>query len=163
MEKANILSKKIVVVGNSGVGKTALTLRFVQNSFDPDSPPTIGGSFLAKKISVGREGGKEDTLSLQIWDTAGQERFRSMVRIYYRGASAAILVFDGTNKESFRSLKDWVVELHSVLGKDIAIAIACNKIDLVENSEPIMEKAEEYARSINAKVYPTSAKTGVGM
>lgn len=90
------LARKIVLVGNSGVGKTALVLRFVQDTYRDDYPGTIGGSYLAKQITV-----DSVPFNLQIWDTAGQERFRSMVRIYYRGASAAILCCDVTDINRF--------------------------------------------------------------
>mmetsp|Transcript_69306 Transcript_69306/g.163014 ORF Transcript_69306/g.163014 Transcript_69306/m.163014 type:complete len:181 (+) Transcript_69306:196-738(+) len=115
--------------------------------------------------------------NLQIWDTAGQERFRSMVRIYYRGASAAILVFDVTDKASFTKLKEWVngapkptscpqfpsSELHGVLGEDIVLAIACNKMDLAARREVSAQQVQEYARTIRATVHETSAKTKEGV
>mmetsp|Transcript_69305 Transcript_69305/g.163012 ORF Transcript_69305/g.163012 Transcript_69305/m.163012 type:complete len:167 (+) Transcript_69305:196-696(+) len=101
--------------------------------------------------------------NLQIWDTAGQERFRSMVRIYYRGASAAILVFDVTDKASFTKLKEWVNELHGVLGEDIVLAIACNKMDLAARREVSAQQVQEYARTIRATVHETSAKTKEGV
>ena len=151
------LSRKIVVVGNSGVGKTALVLRYVQNTFNSEYPATIGGAYLAKKVTV-----DDVPLNLQIWDTAGQERFRSMVRIYYRGASAAILVFDSTDKTSFEKLNEWVAELRSVLGDNVVLAVACNKVDLA-NREVRLDQAQQFAQSIGAAVFETSAKTNAGV
>mmetsp|Transcript_66112 Transcript_66112/g.137802 ORF Transcript_66112/g.137802 Transcript_66112/m.137802 type:complete len:204 (-) Transcript_66112:43-654(-) len=147
------LARKIVLVGNSGVGKTALVLRFVQGTYKDDYPGTIGGSYLAKQITV--EG---VPFNLQIWDTAGQERFRSMVRIYYRGASAAILCCDVTDAASFQQLPVWVGELKNVLGDDVILEIACTKCDL-QNKCVTREQVEEYGKTIGASVIETSAKS----
>ena len=107
------------------VGKTALVLRFVNNQWsDSDYPSTIGGSYLAKKILI-----DEAPFTYQIWDTAGQERFRSMVRIYYRGAAAAILCCDLTDAASFHDLAKWEEELRGVLN-DVILCIAVTKGDL---------------------------------
>ncbi len=115
---------KFVLLGDSGVGKSSLVLRFVAQSFRPFSESTIGASFMSKQMEV--DGGR---VKMQIWDTAGQERYHSLAPMYYRGASAAIVVYDITRRESFATLQRWVTELQEKT-KDIQILVAGNKKDL---------------------------------
>eukprot|EP00960_Hanusia_phi_P065840 766228-Hanusia_phi.AAC.3 len=136
MESA--ISRKIVVVGDSGVGKTALLLRFVQGTFaGKNYNGTIGGTYLAKMVTV-----EEGTVNLKIWDTAGQERFRSMIRMYYRNASAALLCCDMSERRTFLSLPRWVEDLRESLGQDIVMDIACTKDDLKKKSVTLQEVTE---------------------
>ena len=145
---------KIVVIGPAGVGKTSLVIRYVYGRFDNDSLSTIGASFLTKKIFF-----NNTKLSLQIWDTAGQERFRSMAPMYYRGASAALLVFDASSKETLTDLRAWVTELQSQVPGDIALFVACNKIDLTTQRQVSEAEAKDFAASLGAVMMETSAKT----
>eukprot|EP01113_Clastostelium_recurvatum_P025272 TRINITY_DN3040_c0_g1_i3.p1 TRINITY_DN3040_c0_g1~~TRINITY_DN3040_c0_g1_i3.p1 ORF type:complete len:146 (+),score=18.80 TRINITY_DN3040_c0_g1_i3:137-574(+) len=122
---------KIVLLGNSGVGKTSIALRYVQGSFSNDQPLTVGASFMTKRMFM-----PDCTVKLQIWDTAGQERFRSMTPMYYRGASAAILVYDVTQPDSFECVQGWVRELRAnTHNNEIVIAIAGNKTDLIAHRQ----------------------------
>jgi len=105
--------------------------------------------------------GKKATLA--IWDTAGQERFHALGPIYYRDANGALLVYDITDKDSFIRVKNWVKELRKMLGIDVALAIAGNKIDLEKNRVVTLEEAEAYAASVNARHYSTSAKLNKGV
>jgi len=149
---------KIVLLGDSGVGKTSIAVRYVQESFSSKLPPTIGASFLTKRIAV-------DTfkIKLQLWDTAGQERFRSLAPMYYRGAVAAILVFDITNDASFGKVKDWVQELRTNVSEEIIMCIVGNKADLEQARKITSEQGAEYAASIGGAYYETSAKTNQGV
>mmetsp|Transcript_3845 Transcript_3845/g.6234 ORF Transcript_3845/g.6234 Transcript_3845/m.6234 type:complete len:205 (-) Transcript_3845:42-656(-) len=149
---------KLVLLGNSGVGKTSVVLRYVQGVYSLDQPSTIGASFMTKRMFL-----DDWKVKLQIWDTAGQERFRSMTPMYYRGASAAILVYDITSVESFECVKDWVVELRTQVQHDIVLAIAGNKKDLEEQRQVKLAKAQEYAESVGAIIYETSAKDNEGI
>ncbi|RUS29142.1 ras family-domain-containing protein [Jimgerdemannia flammicorona] len=97
------LEAKVVILGSQGVGKTSLVVRYIEKTFSPNCTATIGASFMAKKLSV-----DNCKVRLQIWDTAGQERFRSMAPMYYRGAHAAILVYDITQEQSFLDMNSWV-------------------------------------------------------
>jgi len=145
---------KVVLLGDTGVGKSSLVLRFVTNNFKPYSESTIGASFMSKMIMV------DDTpIKYQIWDTAGQEKYHSLAPMYYRGAAAAIVVYDITRKASFVTLKNWVKELKQLGPTDIVIAIAGNKSDLNEAREVPQETARAYADEINALFIETSAKT----
>jgi len=151
---------KVVILGASGVGKTCLGLRFVKDQFVNYTASTIGASFLVKELVINNQ-----KMTMQIWDTAGQERFRSMAPLYYRGAVAAILVFSVTDEGSFDKLKEWVRELkinHPVDGP-LVLAIACNKSDLSEQRAVSWETASQYAESIGAIIYDTSAKNNTGV
>eukprot|EP01127_Copromyxa_protea_P003274 TRINITY_DN1310_c0_g1_i6.p1 TRINITY_DN1310_c0_g1~~TRINITY_DN1310_c0_g1_i6.p1 ORF type:complete len:141 (-),score=17.42 TRINITY_DN1310_c0_g1_i6:474-896(-) len=98
-----MLSCKVVLLGSSGVGKTSIVIRYVQSAFAADQQATIGASFWTKRLHF-----VDNSITLQIWDTAGQERYRSITPMYYRGAQAAILVFDVTNIESFENAQSWI-------------------------------------------------------
>jgi len=149
---------KLVLLGNSGVGKTSLVYRYVQGAFSGELSSTIGASFMTKRMFV--DGVK---VKLQIWDTAGQERFRSMTPMYYRAASAAILVYDVTAHESFEAVREWVDELSNNVEGDIVLAIAGNKVDLASYKQVQTKKAKAYADSIGAIFYETSAMTNEGI
>lgn len=149
---------KVVILGASGVGKTCLGLRFVKDQFVTYTASTIGASFLVKELVFNNQ-----KVTLQIWDTAGQERFRSMAPLYYRGAVAAILVFSITDEASFEKLKEWVRELQSNVDEPLVLAIACNKADLADQRIVSMETAQQYASSIGALIYETSAKSNTGV
>jgi len=149
---------KIVVLGEGCVGKTSLTLRYVENVFNDKHLSTIQASFLTKRLNLD---GKKVTLS--IWDTAGQERFHALGPIYYRDANGAVLVYDITDMDSFQRVKNWVKELRKMLGTDIALAIAGNKSDLEKNRTVPLAEAEGYAASVGAKHFPTSAKLDKGV
>eukprot|EP00486_Rosalina_sp_Unknown_P014521 CAMPEP_0201581018 /NCGR_PEP_ID=MMETSP0190_2-20130828/60900_1 /ASSEMBLY_ACC=CAM_ASM_000263 /TAXON_ID=37353 /ORGANISM="Rosalina sp." /LENGTH=179 /DNA_ID=CAMNT_0048018165 /DNA_START=193 /DNA_END=729 /DNA_ORIENTATION=- len=127
--------------------------------------PTIGASYMAKTVQVS----KTHKLKLQMWDTAGQERFASMASLYYRGADAAILVFDCTVPKSLQSVKNWVKELqeHVDVSEDIVLILAANKCDLSgansKESKSLMNEASEYAKEIGAKLWKTSAKASINI
>lgn len=130
------LEAKLVVLGSQGVGKTSLVHRYVKNSFiEPSkSQSTVGASFLTTRVNDPESGA---TLRLQIWDTAGQERFRSISRLYYRGANAAILCYDVTSKKSFDDMGVWLKELKDNVGEDedMILHIVGTKSDVV-SKEP---------------------------
>lgn len=144
---------KVCIIGESDVGKTSLSMRYCQGEFSENSTPTIGASFLQHRVS---KGGMD--ISLQIWDTAGQERFRSMAPMYYRGAKAAILVFDVTNEESFRRSMSWLRDLKAHADPDVVVCIAGNKFDKGPTFD--LKAVEEYSSSVDASFFRTSAMTG---
>lgn len=145
---------KLCLLGESGVGKSSLVLRFVADRFDSYSTATIGASFMSKTFSLG-----EETFKYQIWDTAGQEKYKALAPMYYRGAAAAIVVYDITLESSFESVKRWVKELEQLGPPDIVIAIAGNKLDLKDQREISKETGEQYAESIGAVFAEVSALT----
>eukprot|EP00341_Mesodinium_pulex_P010414 CAMPEP_0116922212 /NCGR_PEP_ID=MMETSP0467-20121206/22123_1 /TAXON_ID=283647 /ORGANISM="Mesodinium pulex, Strain SPMC105" /LENGTH=199 /DNA_ID=CAMNT_0004600491 /DNA_START=18 /DNA_END=617 /DNA_ORIENTATION=- len=144
---------KVVLLGDTGVGKSSLVLRFVTNNFKPYSESTIGASFMSKMIMVD---GKP--IKFQIWDTAGQEKYHSLAPMYYRGAAAAIIVYDITRANTFKTLKNWVEELKAQGPQEIAIAVAGNKADLEDQREIESAAAAAYAQEIGAMYLETSAK-----
>lgn len=151
-------SFKIVLLGEGAVGKTSLVLRYVENKFNDKHLTTLQASFLTKKLNIG---GKR--VNLAIWDTAGQERFHALGPIYYRDSNGAILVYDITDEDSFTKVKNWVKELKKMLGNDIALCIAGNKIDMEKERHVPVEDAEAYAASVGAKHFHTSAKLNKGI
>jgi Ras-related protein Rab-11A len=124
-DKKSELHYKVVLLGDSGVGKSNIISRFTKNEFNMESKTTIGVEFATKTIEVN---GK--LVKIQIWDTAGQERYRSMASAYYRGASGALLVYDITRATSFENLQKWLRELKNFAAEDITCLMVGNKCDL---------------------------------
>lgn len=151
-------SFKVVLLGEGAVGKTSLVLRYVENKFNDKHLTTLQASFLNKKLNIN---GKR--VNLAVWDTAGQERFHALGPIYYRDSNGAILVYDITDEDSFVKVKNWVKELRKMLGNDIALCIAGNKIDLEKERHVPVAEAEEYAASVGARHFHTSAKLNKGI
>ncbi|XP_022112114.1 ras-related protein Rab-21-like [Acanthaster planci] len=149
---------KVVLLGEGCVGKTSLVLRYVENKFNDKHLSTLQASFLNKRLNIG---GKR--VNLAIWDTAGQERFHALGPIYYRDSNGAILVYDITDEDSFSKVKNWVKELKKMLGNEICLCIAGNKIDLEKQRNVSIGEAEAYAAQVGAKHYLTSAKLNKGI
>ncbi|KAF6037946.1 RAB22A [Bugula neritina] len=149
---------KLCLLGDTCVGKTSVVQRFVLDSFKPGTETTIGASFMSKTLLVD---GK--SYRFQIWDTAGQEKYRSLAPMYYRGASAAIIMYDITKEETFKSLKSWIKELKERGPKNIVIAIAGNKNDLEDEREVTTSEAAEYCSQLGAIFTETSALTAIGV
>eukprot|EP00053_Salpingoeca_punica_P007159 m.66033 g.66033 ORF g.66033 m.66033 type:complete len:206 (-) comp14028_c0_seq2:206-823(-) len=149
---------KIVLLGMQGVGKTSLVQRYTQGVFSDVVTSTIGASFFTHKMIV-----DGCHIKCQIWDTAGQERFRSMAPMYYRGAHAAMLVYDVNDQNSFENVHRWVKELQRNVTGTVLLCLIGNKIDLPSDRAVTSEKGREFAESINALFYETSAKTDVGI
>lgn len=120
---------KLVLLGEAAVGKSSIVLRFVSNEFQPNKEPTIGAAFLTQKCRL-----EDRVLRYEIWDTAGQERFHSLAPMYYRNAQAAVVVYDITKASSLEKAKSWVKELQRQANPNIVIALAGNKLDLVQPS-----------------------------
>jgi small GTP-binding protein len=145
---------KLVLLGNAGVGKSCLVLRFTRDEFHADHDTTIGAAFLTKSVMT-----DDGPVRIEIWDTAGQERYRSLAPMYYRGAQAAAVVFDVTSRESFEGAKSWVKELQRRADAGLIIALAGNKADLKDGRRVDGDEAREYARTVGLATYvETSAK-----
>eukprot|EP00128_Syssomonas_multiformis_P006578 Colp12_sorted_trinity150504_noHs@29727 len=157
-ETGSTLQLKVVLLGEGRVGKTSCVLRYCENTFKEGQASTLQASFLNKTLNVANK-----RVKLSIWDTAGQERFHALGPIYYRESNGAILVYDITDADSFRKVKDWVKELRKMLGNDICLAIAGNKIDLERDRHVSLQEAEEYAATVGAKHFSTSAKLNKGI
>lgn len=150
------LRVKLVLLGDSGVGKSCIVLRFVRGQFDAASKVTIGASFLSQTVAL-QDG---TTVKFEIWDTAGQERYASLAPLYYRGASAATVVYDITSAESFQKARFWVKELQKHASAGIVIALVGNKSDLEDKREVPFEEAQAFAEQNQMALFiETSAKT----
>ncbi|KAI0979614.1 hypothetical protein GJ496_009130, partial [Pomphorhynchus laevis] len=135
-----LYSFKLVLLGESAVGKSSLVLRFVKGQFHEFQESTIGAAFLTQTVNVDNV-----TVKFEIWDTAGQERYHSLAPMYYRGAQAAIVVYDLTSQESFSKAKQWVQELQRQGTPNIVIALCGNKTDLSAERTVETSEAQSYA------------------
>lgn len=146
-------SYKIITIGESGVGKSALLCRLVDNTFNEGGPSTVGVEFKPHNFDMG-----DHKVRLQIWDTAGQERFRTLTRAYFRNAVGAILVFDLTNESSFENLGTWLNILHEAATPNACIVLVGNKSDL--ERQVSSEAIRHYAETHKIEYIETSAKLG---
>ena len=150
---------KVVLVGESGIGKTCIIHQYLEKQFDPNTQTSMPGTYLHKFLNVNKK-----KISLDIWDTAGQETYKSIVKNFYKNVSIGILVYDITLSESFQQLKDyWYEELVSVNDDSMVLAIVGNKSDLMENEAVSQQEAEEYANNVGAVFQLTSAKENFGI
>ncbi|UCC20380.1 MAG: GTP-binding protein [Promethearchaeota archaeon] len=153
---------KSIVVGDGGVGKTALTLRFSKGFFTEDYKMTIGVDFHVKTINIDSMEGPIRA-KLQIWDTGGQERFSSIRPMYYRGSLGALLIFDLTNSASFEHLPQWIEEVRANVKTEIPLLLVGNKSDLVDQRAVSLEEINNFTHNFNLFYMETSAKTGEGV
>ena len=154
-EKDPIIILKILILGDSGVGKTSILIKYINNKFDESHIATIGVDYMDKTIKY-----KNINVKLQIWDTSGQEKFRSIARNFYRNSDAIFIVFDLNNKDTYNSIKQWIndVEEHCPNIKKILLG---NKSDLEKNvSEEIIKN---FAKENNLQYFETSAKNGTNI
>jgi small GTP-binding protein len=145
---------KIVLLGESTVGKSSIVLRFVRDQFIDFQESTIGAAFVTKTVNL-----SDATIKFEIWDTAGQERYHSLAPMYYRGAPAAIVVYDIRSPDSFARARDWVTELKSEGAENVVIALVGNKYDLQSSRKVSIADAQAYADSEGLLFTETSAKT----
>ncbi|XP_064589604.1 ras-related protein Rab-5C isoform X1 [Zonotrichia leucophrys gambelii] len=149
---------KLVLLGESAVGKSSLVLRFVKGQFHEYQESTIGAAFLTQTVCL-----DDTTVKFEIWDTAGQERYHSLAPMYYRGAQAAIVVYDITNTDTFVRAKNWVKELQRQASPNIVIALAGNKADLANKRAVDFQDAQTYADDNSLLFMETSAKTAMNV
>merc|ERR1712054_307927 len=158
MAQSKVFQFKLVLLGDSAVGKSSLVLRFVRGQFFEYQESTIGAAFLTQNVSL-----NDYTVKFEIWDTAGQERYHSLAPMYYRGAAAAVVVYDITNADSFARAKSWVKELQRQGSPNIVIALAGNKCDLASKRKVEASEASEYAKDNGLFFMETSAKTALNV
>ena len=149
-------SFKVVLVGESGVGKTSIITQFIDQTFQEDQQSTTGGTFSTKSVIC--DNGK--TLKFEIWDTAGQERYRSLTKMFYKDANAAVLVYDITRKDSFEELQNyWAEQIKESSPSNIILAVAANKSDLFNKEAVDEDQARKFAESLGAIYASTTATT----
>lgn len=156
--QGKICQFKLVLLGESAVGKSSLVLRFVKGQFHEFQESTIGAAFLTQTVCL-----DDTTVKFEIWDTAGQERYHSLAPMYYRGAQAAIVVYDITNQDTFARAKTWVKELQRQASPNIVIALAGNKADLANKRMVEYDEAQAYAEENSLLFMETSAKTAMNV
>ena len=151
------LSLKILLIGDSQVGKTSLLLKYTEHVFPEEHIATIGVEYKDKFIIKDNY-----NIRLQIWDTAGQERFHSITKNIYRNANGVAFIYDITNKESFNNIKNWIKDLQNV-GNDIKGVILGNKIDLEKDRDVKKEEIEELSKKYEMPFLETSAKENINV
>ena len=146
---------KVVLVGDSFVGKTNIMSKYLKNEFHEDSKATVGVEFGSRQFNI--EG---HVVKAQIWDTAGQERYKAITSAYYKGAKGAFIVYDITRKESFENVTKWAEQLKSTADKNLTIIIVGNKTDLEDQRQVTSEEGQNKANSLESAFIETSAASG---
>jgi len=149
---------KLVLIGDSGVGKSCLLLRFADDNFTDSYISTIGVDFRFRTITIDKK-----TVKLQIWDTAGQERFRTITSAYYRGADGIIMVYDVTSSESFDHVEEWLSEVDRYANENTSKLLIGNKADLIDDKQVSEETAQKFAEKLGISFLETSAKTSTNV
>ena len=146
---------KLILIGNSGVGKSCILQRYIKHTFEESYKCTIGVDFLMKSVIINGQ-----TVKLQLWDTAGQEKYKSMVSSYYKGANVALIVFDITSHETFEALPVWIENFYKNGPEQKNIILIGNKKDLEEKRQVTQEEAQMFSETNNMIYFETSAKDG---
>ena len=158
MEKKEVLYK-ILLLGDSSVGKTCFLMRYTDNTFQEIHMSTIGLDYKLKNVQL--DDGK--MVKIQIWDTAGQDRFRSITKNYYKGAHGIILIYDITNKKSFENVRTWINQIKEEVSEKVSIILVGNKIDDEEHRVVATEDGEKIAKELGLMFFECSAKSGVNI
>ena len=149
---------KVLLLGNSNVGKSSLFLRFVDDIWNDTFVPTIGVDFKIKTFEIDSK-----KIKMQIWDTAGQERFKNIIASYYRGAHGILLLYDVTDKDSFKNISNWLIEIEKNASKNVLKLLIGNKCDLEEKRVISFNQGKEFADSYGLKFLETSVKKNVNV
>ena len=146
---------KVILIGDSAVGKTNIMNKYLKGKFLENSRATVGVEFGTKLFNI-----SEHKIKAQIWDTAGQEKYRSITSAYYKGSKGAFIVYDITRKNSFDNVEKWINDLKIIGDPKINIMLIGNKIDLEDQREVLREQGEEKAKSFGCAFLETSALNG---
>ena len=153
-ENENINEIKMIVIGDSGVGKTNLINTSIGINFLENNSATVTSSFISKQFKIG-----DKKYNVNIWDTAGQENYRSITKLFFKGSEIVILVYDITNSKTFDSLDFWYSTCQEIIGNEAVYGVIGNKIDIFVEEQVLEEDAKRFAEAINAKFKIVSAKT----
>ena len=151
------INLKILLIGDTSVGKTSILSKYIDDKFDEVHISTIGVEFKVKSLTI-----KGKKVKLRIWDTSGQERYRSITQNFYRNANGILYIFDLTRKESFENIKDWLIESYNCDSKVKKLLVG-NKVDLDKNKQMDKQIIENYAEKKEMKYYEVSAKMGTNI
>ena len=149
---------KVVLLGDSGVGKTSIVTRYTTGIVQMSVKPTVGAAFVTKELTVDNQ-----EFELLIWDTAGQEVYRGLAPMYYRSAGIAIIVYDVIRPQTYQSVSYWIKELQANVDKNTVLVVCANKIDREEQHVPDSETAQKFATENGALFIETSAVSGIGV
>jgi len=149
---------KLLLIGDSGVGKTCVLFRFSDDAFNSTFISTIGIDFKIRTIEL-----DEKKIKLQIWDTAGQERFRTITTAYYRGAMGILLLYDITNEKSFDNIKTWIHNIEQHASEDVEKMILGNKCDMEDKRVISIEQGQKLAQEHGVPFMETSAKANINV
>ena len=144
---------KVLLLGNSDVGKSSLILRYVDQVWNEVFVPTIGVDFKVKTLTIDNK-----QIKMQIWDTAGQERFRNVISSYFKGSHCILLVYDITNRDSFKNLENWLIEIEKNASENVLKILIGNKNDLVDEREINADEGQAFANRNGMQFIETSAK-----
>ena len=149
---------KVLLIGNSSVGKSSLLLRFVDNQWSDLFVPTIGVDFKIRTMEIDNK-----NVKLQIWDTAGQERFKNITASYYRGAHGIFVVYDISDTESFKNINNWLIEIENNANKNVYKILVGNKCDLEDKRTVSYQEGKELAETYGMQFIETSAKSNTNV
>ena len=149
---------KVLIIGDSSVGKSNILLRFSDNIFHETFLPTIGVDFKIRNVTVDNK-----NIKLNIWDTAGQERFKTITSAYYKGSHGVMLVYDVTDRDSFNNISNWISETRKYAGPGIVKMLVGNKCDLTEGRKVSYKEGAEFAEKENMMFFETSAKAKINI
>lgn len=149
---------KLIIIGNSSVGKSKIVTRFCENKYTEESKATVGTEFYSKSFQINNK-----IVKTNFWDTAGQEKFSAMTKAYYRNSHGAIIVYDITNKKSFEDVDNWIKQAKTYGGKNCALLLIGNKCDLQDKRAVPEEEALEKAKLNNAAFMETSAAESINV
>ena len=158
-KKQKELLYKILLLGDSSVGKTCFLMRYSDNTFQEIHMSTIGLDYKLKNVQL--DDGK--IVKIQIWDTAGQDRFRSITKNYYKGAHGIILIYDVTSRKTYENIKNWVAQIKEEVSEKVTIILVGNKIDDEKNRKVTTEEGQNMAKECGLDFFETSAKSGINI
>ena len=158
-KKQKELLYKILLLGDSSVGKTCFLMRYADNTFQEIHMSTIGLDYKLKNVQL--DDGK--IVKIQIWDTAGQDRFRSITKNYYKGAHGIILIYDVTSRKTFENVQHWITQIKEEVSDKVNIILVGNKIDDEKNRKVTTEEGQKMAASYELEFFETSAKSDINI
>ena len=150
---------KVLLLGDSTVGKTCVLLKYTDKIFQDTHMMTIGLDYRLKTMKL--QNGQD--VKLQIWDTAGQDRFRSITKNYYKGSNGIILIYDVTSLKTFENVKSWVSQIHEEISDKVVIYLVGNKVDMEEERKVTTEEGQKLAEELGVPFIETSAKSGLNI